>query len=94
MGWMVRELNGHAWRSLALLSAVWVLVGAGPASSEADIVRDGRWFADQGNGTYCNPVLIGDYSDPDVVRMGDDYYLTASSFTDMRAFPSCIRAIW
>ncbi|MGW0737516.1 family 43 glycosylhydrolase [Streptomyces sp. NPDC002851] len=36
--------------------------------------------ADLGDGTYRNPVLAADWSDPDVVRVGDDYYLTASSF--------------
>ena len=38
------------------------------------------WIADQGNGTYKNPVLYADYSDPDVCRVGDDFYLTSSSF--------------
>ena len=37
------------------------------------------WVADQGNGTYKNPVLYADYSDPDVIRVGEDYYLTSSS---------------
>ncbi|MFF9915466.1 family 43 glycosylhydrolase [Streptomyces sp. NPDC013457] len=35
---------------------------------------------DLGDGTYRNPVLAADWSDPDVVRVGEDYYLTASSF--------------
>lgn len=38
------------------------------------------WVADQRNGTYKNPVLYADYSDPDVCRVGEDYYLTSSSF--------------
>ncbi|MBT2428535.1 family 43 glycosylhydrolase [Streptomyces sp. ISL-112] len=38
------------------------------------------WTADLGDGTYRNPVLNADWSDPDVVRVGDDHYLTASSF--------------
>ncbi|MFE3252754.1 glycoside hydrolase 43 family protein [Streptomyces sp. NPDC059209] len=38
------------------------------------------WRADLGDGTYRNPVLNADWSDPDVIRVGDDYYLTASSF--------------
>ncbi|TGE23437.1 glycoside hydrolase family 43 protein [Hymenobacter metallicola] len=38
------------------------------------------WVPDLGNGTYKNPVLYADYSDPDVVRVGNDYYLTSSSF--------------
>ncbi|MFS8204514.1 family 43 glycosylhydrolase [Streptomyces sp. CWNU-52B] len=36
--------------------------------------------ADLGDGTYRNPVLNADWSDPDLLRVGDDYYLTASSF--------------
>ncbi|MFE2038094.1 glycoside hydrolase 43 family protein [Streptomyces scopuliridis] len=38
------------------------------------------WTADLGDGTYRNPVLHADWSDPDAIRVGDDYYLTASSF--------------
>lgn len=38
------------------------------------------WVADQGDGTYKNPILYADYSDPDVCRVGDDYYMTSSSF--------------
>ncbi len=38
------------------------------------------WVADQGDGTYVNPVLHADYSDPDACAVGDDFYLTASSF--------------
>src|ERR1035437_6546129 len=35
------------------------------------------WVADNGDGTYTNPVLYADYSDPDAIRVGDDYYLVA-----------------
>lgn len=42
---------------------------------------------DQGDGTYRNPVLFADYSDPDVVRVGPDYYLTASSFLAVPGLP-------
>lgn len=38
------------------------------------------WVSDQGDGTYKNPVLYADYSDPDACRVGDDFYLTSSSF--------------
>ncbi|MBR2400493.1 MAG: glycoside hydrolase 43 family protein [Tidjanibacter sp.] len=38
------------------------------------------WVADQGNGTYRNPILHADYSDPDIIRVGDDYWMTSSSF--------------
>ena len=45
------------------------------------------WVADNGNGTFKNPVLNADYSDPDAIRVGDDYYLTASSFEDVPGLP-------
>ncbi|WP_435133595.1 glycoside hydrolase family 43 protein [Formosa sp. A9] len=45
------------------------------------------WVADQGDGTYKNPILHADYSDPDVTRAGDDYYMTASSFNAAPGLP-------
>ena len=47
--------------------------------AEAQYVSE-VWVSDQGNGTYRNPVLHADYSDPDVCAAGDDFYMTASSF--------------
>ena len=37
-----------------------------------------KW-GDQGNGIYCNPVLPADYSDPDAIRVGNDYYAISST---------------
>jgi len=45
------------------------------------------WVADSGDGTYKNPIIHADYSDPDVIRVGDDYYLTASSFNCVPGLP-------
>jgi beta-xylosidase len=45
------------------------------------------WVSDLGNGTYRNPVLHADYSDPDAIRVGDDYYMTASSFDAVPGLP-------
>ncbi len=45
------------------------------------------WTPDLGNGQYKNPVLYADYSDPDVCRAGNDYYLTASSFNAIPGLP-------
>lgn len=36
---------------------------------------------------YRNPVLYMDYSDPDVIRVGEDYYMVASSFTYLPGVP-------
>ena len=45
------------------------------------------WVPDRGDGTYANPILHADYSDPDVVRVGDDYWMTASSFGHVPGLP-------
>lgn len=45
------------------------------------------WVADNGDGTYKNPILHADYSDPDAIRVGDDYYMTASSFNAAPGLP-------
>ncbi len=44
-------------------------------------------FSDLGNGRFRNPVLFADYSDPDVIRVGDTFYLTASSFNYTPGLP-------
>ncbi len=44
-----------------------------------DVVAQLEW-GDQGNGTYVNPVLNADFSDPDVIRVGEKYYMVASDF--------------
>ena len=45
------------------------------------------WVADQGDGTYRNPILYTDYSDPDVIRVGEDFFMIASSFCNTPAVP-------
>jgi len=45
------------------------------------------WIPDNGNGTYKNPVINADYSDPDAIRVGDDFYLVSSSFEDVPGLP-------
>jgi beta-xylosidase len=61
-----------------------LLVAAAQASAQ---YRSEVWCPDNGDGTYQNPVLNADYSDPDVICVGDDYYLTASSFQCMPGLP-------
>lgn len=41
--------------------------------------KTGSW-GDQENGTYINPILNADYSDPDVIRVGEKYYMVCSEF--------------
>jgi beta-xylosidase len=45
------------------------------------------WQADLGDGRYQNPIIYADYSDPDVVCVGEDFYMTASSFASSPGLP-------
>jgi beta-xylosidase len=49
--------------------------------------RSLSWVPDLGNGSYKNPVINADYSDPDVCRAGNDFYMTASSFNAAPGLP-------
>ncbi|MBN2222247.1 MAG: glycoside hydrolase 43 family protein [Vallitaleaceae bacterium] len=48
------------------------------------------WKSDLENGLFQNPILFADYSDPDVIRVGDVYYMTASSFNYTPGLPILI----
>jgi len=45
------------------------------------------WTPDNGDGTYNNPILLADYSDPDVIRHGDDFFMVTSSFNCTPGLP-------
>ncbi|MDF2960274.1 MAG: glycoside hydrolase family 43 [Paenibacillus sp.] len=45
------------------------------------------WTPDLGDGTFQNPIVHADYSDPDVIRVGEDFYMTASSFSHVPGLP-------
>ncbi len=45
------------------------------------------WTSDLGNGTYQNPIIYADYSDPDIAKFGDDYYMISSSFNCIPGLP-------
>ena len=68
--------------SLLFASILWSMPLALHAQYHSQV-----WNPDNGNGTYTNPVIYADYSDPDVVAVGDDYYLTASSFNCIPGLP-------
>ncbi|HET7536009.1 MAG TPA: glycoside hydrolase 43 family protein [Candidatus Didemnitutus sp.] len=69
--------------SLAVLG-VTIIVGAEEKS--APIARM-TWMADNGNGSYTNPLFYDEFSDPDVIRVGDDYYLTGTTMHAMPGLP-------
>lgn len=45
------------------------------------------WTADNGNGTFTNPIFYEEFSDPDIIRVGNDYYLTSTTMHTMPGLP-------
>src|SRR5205814_8923275 len=66
----------------AVYLALLVLFAASVSAQRSDV-----WVPDNGDGTYKNPIIHADYSDPDVIRVGPDYYMTASSFNAIPGLP-------
>lgn len=60
------------------LSAFALAAIAGPAAT---------WTADNGNGTFSNPLFYEEFSDPDLIRVGEDYYLTGTTMHAMPGLP-------
>jgi beta-xylosidase len=81
-------IDGAVPASAATRPAGPVDAGAAVTGSEATSAR-GRlpWVADLGDGRYQNPVLNADWSDPDAVRVGEHFYLVASTFNRIPGLP-------
>ncbi|MCX2838229.1 glycoside hydrolase 43 family protein [Salinimicrobium sp. MT39] len=74
-------------KNLAAVLVLLVFGGITMNAQNSENFKSDVWVADQGDGTYKNPILHADYSDPDVVRVGSDFYMTSSSFNSAPALP-------
>lgn len=63
-----------------LIILVLALVGATTAFAQS-------WTADNGNGTFTNPLFYDEFTDPDIIRVGTDFYMVASSMHSMPGLP-------
>lgn len=83
MGYKTTDLTHTGFR-VALISVVLSVAVFLKCFSQTDtttrIWGDWKTWGDQGDGTYVNPVLPGDYSDIDCIRVGADYYGVSSTF--------------
>lgn len=73
---MIRQF----FAAVTLLSVVVSLECFSQTAATTPAWGDWKTWGDQGDGTYVNPVLPGDYSDIDCIRVGDDYYAVSSTF--------------
>ena len=62
-----------------------LILGLTAAAQGADAPKS--WAADNGNGTYSNPLFYDEFSDPDMIRVGADYYLTGTTMHAMPGLP-------
>jgi beta-xylosidase len=76
----MKKLNKNIFLFFFLVSYCFV-------KGQEDTFSKGVWVSDNADGTYTNPILNSDYSDPDVIRVGDKYYMTASSFNCIPGLP-------
>lgn len=79
-------MNFTVIRSLHILIVFFAALFSLSVSAQTNFVSK-VWVADNGDGTYQNPILHADYSDPDAIRVGDDFYMTASSFNSAPGLP-------
>jgi len=81
------RLNAPLLLVMLLACVAWETSFGQVHGGERGAPNPGPWRPDNGDGTYKNPILFADYSDPDVIRVGDDFYLTASSFSCFPGLP-------
>ncbi|MBL8206444.1 MAG: glycoside hydrolase 43 family protein [Blastocatellia bacterium] len=67
------------------LALVFLLVGTTANSQTSD--RKKTWTADNGNGTFTNPLFYEEFSDPDMIRVGEYFYLTGTTMHSMPGLP-------
>jgi len=83
---------------LAALLLAWATPGLGQknksekkqSSANIDSVKHANgytWIADNGNGSFTNPLFYDEFSDPDMIRVNDDYYLTGTTMHAMPGLP-------
>jgi hypothetical protein len=65
--------------TLLAAGTLLILAAMPPECIGAPTDADKSWTADNGNGTYSNPLFYEEFEDPDVVRVGDDYYLAGTT---------------
>ena len=82
-------VNRNEWAAgvSSLLVLACALCADSPARAQEQAYVSEVWSPDLGNGTYKNPVINADYSDPDVCAVGNDFYMTASSFACAPGLP-------
>ena len=73
-----------ARRCVLVLAVMFAAVGSDGAAGQSP---GPTWTADNGNGTFSNPLFYDEFSDPDMIRVGDDFYMTGTTMHSMPGLP-------
>lgn len=97
---LFKKIGSLLWVKLCLASWLLVIPGSTIAQSSAAKHKSDKnlegaslltatptWTSDNGNGTFTNPLFYDEFSDPDLIRVGDDYYLTGTTMHAMPGLP-------
>lgn len=76
-----------ASNAVRLTTFVLITTLCAALSVSAQPPKPRSWAADNGNGTYSNPLFYDEFSDPDMIRVGADYYLTGTTMHTMPGLP-------
>ena len=82
---MLKSLLSRSFLFTLFAGGTLLSEAGSPDSSGIPPAAAKHWTADNGNGTYSNPLFYGEFEDPDPIRVGNDYYLAG---TTMHMMPS------
>lgn len=88
--WLYCNIPLFHYSGIMFLIIIFLFIPANlSAQKSKDITKSiaNAWVPDLGNGKYKNPIIYADYSDPDVIRVGNDFYLVSSSFDQIPGLP-------
>jgi xylan 1,4-beta-xylosidase len=73
--------------ALILCASPAFALNRGPAAGASKGLSTATWTPDNGNGTFTNPLFYDEFSDPDLIRVGDWFYLTGTTMHAMPGLP-------
>ena len=76
---MITSVLSRLAASMLLAGSALLIFATTSDASGVPLAATKHWTADNGNGTYSNPLFYGEFEDPDPIRVGNDYYLAGTT---------------
>jgi beta-xylosidase len=65
----------------------WIMGAAFAMCAAISLAQPQTWTPDNGDGTFTNPIFYDEFSDPDMIRVGEYFYLTGTTMHSMPGLP-------